>query len=389
MNLVSGAIAAALAATAVSVGAQNPPVRTLAGPVAELPDAFLEVSAVRELPDGRVIVVDGNEFAVYVADFRSGRREQLGRNGRGPGEYLLPTRLYELPGDSTAVLDEGQAHLLVMDGTARFVTTIYLLGNTPGVRPDFTRAIIEGVDDAGRYYGRAMPIRIRSGGIRELTDSAAIQRWTSASPRRDTVAYVPVEPDPTRRLVAGSVVSRPSNRAFRTAPQWAVSRDGRIAVVDWNPYQVTFVHPDGRVVRGQPINYQRVRVTREVREAFPEAEARPRPFLASPRGGGAPFVTLRKRSRTTEDAWEFPEFLPPFLQRAVQFDRGGRLWIQRTTPHCAATSFDVVDDSGSAAERVVLPQQARLIGFGEGVAYLVRLDQDDLQFLQKYRLPPR
>ena len=389
MNLVSGAIAGALAATAVSVGAQDPPVRTLLCPIAELPDAFLEVSAVRELPDGRVIVVDGNEFAVYVADFRSGRRQQLGRNGRGPGEYVLPTRLYELPGDSTAVLDEGQAHLLVMDGKPRFVTTIYLLGNTPGVRPDFARAIIEGVDDAGRYYGRAMPIRVGRGGTRELTESAAIQRWTAASPRRDTVGYVRVEPDPTRRLVAGSVVSRASNRAFRTAPQWAVSRDGRVAVVDWKPYQVTFLHPDGRVARGQPINYQPVRVTREVREEFLEAEARPRPFLANARGGGAPFVTLRKGSRTTEDAWDFPEFLPPFLQRAVRFDRDGRLWIQRTSPHGAATSFDLVDDSGSVAERVVLPQRARLIGFGENVAYLVRLDQDDLQYLQKYRLPSR
>jgi hypothetical protein len=36
---------------------------------------------------------------------------------------------------------------------------------------------------------------------------------------------------------------------------------------------------------------------------------------------------------------------------------------------------------------VVLPAKTRLLGFGQGTVYLVRTDDDDLQYLQRYRLP--
>lgn len=43
------------------------------------------------------------------------------------------------------------------------------------------------------------------------------------------------------------------------------------------------------------------------------------------------------------------------------------------------------DGAGRVVERVVLPRGARLIGFGKGVVYLSRSDDDGLLYLQKYR----
>jgi hypothetical protein len=36
--------------------------------------------------------------------------------------------------------------------------------------------------------------------------------------------------------------------------------------------------------------------------------------------------------------------------------------------------------------RVALPPKTRLVGFGNGTLYLVRRDDDDLEYLQRYRL---
>jgi hypothetical protein len=37
--------------------------------------------------------------------------------------------------------------------------------------------------------------------------------------------------------------------------------------------------------------------------------------------------------------------------------------------------------------RVTFPEKSRLVGFGEGTVYTVRTDDDDLQYLERYRMP--
>jgi hypothetical protein len=51
--------------------------------------------------------------------------------------------------------------------------------------------------------------------------------------------------------------------------------------------------------------------------------------------------------------------------------------------------IDVIDSTGQVVLKVVLPKGSKLVGFGEGTVYLVRIDADDLQYLQRYRLPGR
>ena len=62
------------------------------------------------------------------------------------------------------------------------------------------------------------------------------------------------------------------------------------------------------------------------------------------------------------------------------------MWIARTRSASEKTPvYDVFDRSGKLARKVTLNPDSRIIGFGTGTVYVVRTDQDDLQYLEKYR----
>jgi hypothetical protein len=85
------------------------------------------------------------------------------------------------------------------------------------------------------------------------------------------------------------------------------------------------------------------------------------------------------------DTWG-GDFMPPFLQgQNAIFSNDGYLWVPRTGPVGQPPTFDVIDRAGNVAQRVVLPAKARLLGFGNGTVYIARLDEDDLQYLQRHR----
>ncbi|MDP1861873.1 MAG: hypothetical protein Q8K82_24655, partial [Gemmatimonadaceae bacterium] len=89
-------------------------VRTLTKPDAELAEPFTNVGGVRELKDGRLVVIDARDKIVQLVDFKAGTGTKVGREGSGPGEYALPMRLVPLPGDSSGVYDMLNSRLLVV-----------------------------------------------------------------------------------------------------------------------------------------------------------------------------------------------------------------------------------------------------------------------------------
>ena len=63
-------LATALVAFATPALAQNVPTRTLSKPDAEYSEPFTQVTGVRELKDGRLIVIDPRDKTVQVVDMR-------------------------------------------------------------------------------------------------------------------------------------------------------------------------------------------------------------------------------------------------------------------------------------------------------------------------------
>jgi len=88
---------------------------------------------------------------------------------------------------------------------------------------------------------------------------------------------------------------------------------------------------------------------------------------------------------------EWPEFLPPYPNDAgIGFSGRGNLWIERSVPSADdGPLYDIIDRSGARIATVHLPIGRRLAGFGSDAVYLVRRDEVDLEYLERYRLPPR
>lgn len=101
------------------------------------------------------------------------------------------------------------------------------------------------------------------------------------------------------------------------------------------------------------------------------------------RGGGGSM----RMPRPDPDDIEWPEFKPAFDRQAARVTPGGELWVQRHVAFSEPATYDVFDDAGNRVRQVVLPEGRQLVGFGEGMVFLVNVDEDDLQWLEAYRMP--
>jgi hypothetical protein len=85
---------------------------------------------------------------------------------------------------------------------------------------------------------------------------------------------------------------------------------------------------------------------------------------------------------------DWPDVKPAFVANAAVGAPNGQVWVLRTrSAKDKIPTYDVFDASGKVVSRVALPENTRLVGFGNGTVYLARSDEDDLQYLQRYRLP--
>jgi hypothetical protein len=365
--------------------AQNPPVKRLSQPQAEYAEPFTDIGAIRELSDGRVIVVDARELTVKLVDFRTGAATTIGRSGEGPGEYRWPSRLYALSGDSTLLHDGANGRLMIIQPDGKpggFYDPNEVQTDSGSAR--LRRFNLRSSDGRRFLYGEAQPIRIGANGAMELADHAAIERLEFSSKKRDTIGFWPVRKDANARLIPGAgVVTQPRMDAWPVWEHWLVSPSGRIAFVFPDPYRVDFVDATGKVTQNPPIPYERVRVDDALKKQHEAERTAPQMAMTYSRGGGSSMQLMRSPYRPPA-SW--PEFLPPY-RGTGQFAPDGHLWISRMTAAGRPPLYDVIGGDGRLLERVELPPRTKLIGFGAKSVYVIRLDPDDLQYLQRYTLP--
>jgi hypothetical protein len=359
---------------------QNPQTRKLSAPQAEFAEPFSEIGAIRELRDGRVILVDSRELTVQLLDFRAGSATTIGRSGDGPGEYRWPSRLYPLPGDSTLLWDASGGRMMIIgpDGKPGGFFDPNRTESDSGLAR-MRRFNIRASDGRRYLYAEAQPIRIGASGVAELTDNHAIERLEISTRKRDTVAMWPVRKDANARLVPGmGVITQPRMQPWPAWDHWVVSPTGRIAFVFFDPYRVDFVAENGRVIPSKPIPYERLRVDDALKNQYREERSRPVMALTS---SGMQMMKTPFREPT-----EWPEFLPPYNGSGV-FAPNGLLWIPRLTAAGRPPLYDIINGKGVLVERVELLPRTKLIGFGANNVYIARFDADDLQYLQRYALP--
>ena len=364
--------------------AQQPAMRTLTTPEAEFKESFDAVSALRELPRGRVLLTDLGPKTVILADFASGQQTTVGRNGQGPGEYQFPGELIPLPGDSTLLVDRVSRRFLRIgpDGT---------IGKTLPF-PDGLSGMPEprGADSQGRIYFQASAFQGGPGdlGDPQIPDSVALVRWDRALNRIDTVTRVKIPA--IKMQVSGTSNARAvmmRSQPYAAADEWAVAADGRVGVARVGDYHVEWLGPQAS--RGAAVRYDPVKVTDADKQAYMNAMKNSRNRIVVNQGGPGRGAQELKPPEPDASEFDWPATKPPFRaggQRAAFVTPEGQLWLARSSSARDSTPvFDVFDARGALTTRVSLPLGRRVVGMGQGVLYAVRTDEDGLQWLERYR----
>lgn len=181
---------------------------------------------------------------------------------------------------------------------------------------------------------------------------------------------------------------------YRPMPQtdaWVVASDGRIGIISAAEYRLRW-YKDGAVVEtGPPVPHTPVRLTRAERDAFRDRKA-----LEGSSGGGMNGATPSRGRQDPAEvlrAWPdsiFPEVMPPFEVNGALLAANGDIWVKRNLPASAtAARIDILDPHGKLRAHLRLPAKTRLFGLGSRHVYLLAVDDDGLQTLERYDYPVR
>jgi hypothetical protein len=371
-------INAPLLAIFLSQAPTTPPEVRLGAPDRVVAEEFTQIRGVRELPDGRVLVTDRLDKGLGVVDFRSGSFQRIGRTGRGPAEYRMPAGLMPMTGDSTLLVDEGNARLAVIGPDLRIHRSFTL--RLPGSSvPMGTR----GVDGQGRFYIQVPGWVSRS--VEAINDSLVLVRFDPRANRVDTLARVKgatmrTGPAPRMRL---PIVP------FSPQDGWTVDPTGRVTIVRANDYHVEFLEPAGRVTRGPVIPFERLPVTEGDRIAWTRRFTENSAVGGKEADGGLSPVPNEwledEQVRRTAAENVFAETRPPFTDAAALLAPDGTLWVERSVRLEQPSTWDVFDRDGRLVARVIMPRGRRLAGLGDRALYAVATDEDGIQRLERYR----
>jgi hypothetical protein len=416
------ALVVSLGAAALCQAQSMPPIRQL-GPVTAVGKEELgAVTTVRPLPNGGVLVNDivGRRVVMFdstlsavtvVADTTSATANAYGTR---------PGGLIAYRGDSSLFIDPASLSMLLIDPNGKIGRVMsapraqdvgFLVGGPFG-NPGF--------DAQGRLVYRAPPRFTFAGGgpgnrmptPPPIPDSAALVRFDLATRKLDTVTWFKT-PKVNFSVVTGPDGGVRVTSVLNPLPQgddWAMLPDGSIAIVRGRDYHVDWLGSQG-VTASPKIPFEWERMSDEQKVAFIDSakvaieKARAsgqlntafggvvRTVDVGPGGGppregtregpprdGAPGVTTTTAANPTAQQLppltlvapnELPDYKPAFAPGSTRADADGNLWIRTTHNVDGRPVYDVVNRKGELVDRVQLPLNRQLVGFGpNGIVYL-------------------
>ena len=372
-------VSVAIAATSVSVESQQSRVSELVAE-SQFPEPFSNITGVREMRDGSLLVADRLERAVYRLDFDGGDYYQLGDNGQGPQEYEQPMGLFAMPGDSTLMIDMGNARSAVMDPYGDITETRNIMSDAgfmmPGGVDSQGRLLVDGTSmvTGGTANQSVVPLMRLDRASGDIDTLASLNR---TPPRMSNETQTLQSPSGGGVRLRGSMIPQP----FTIPDRWVVLPDGRVAIARFENYRLDYVHPDGRITRGPAVDYEPLEVTRRDRELWEESMSNRTAVMSTPNGSQTINLPAPDMSQV-----EFPDFLPPFTRNMFAAP-DGTVWVERQQ-HMDEDRplLDVFDSDGNLVNQVRLPAARTVLGIGDGVVYARYQDADDLQWLERYRI---
>lgn len=388
-------------------------------------DLFTNVSIVRALPDGHLLVLDVNgrklmylepDLASWkaIADRTSATGNAYGGAGGGLIRYL---------GDSSLFVDQASLTMYVIDGAG----TIARVMAVP--RPNDAGALMggltgfPGIDARGRLIYRGRPTFPALGpcaadGSRPMIMSPAtapLVRIDLVTRTLDTVADVKLPLQIERAIslpLARTIVMNPMPQA----DDWTVLPNGTVAVVRVTDYHVDLIGADGMVRTGPKVPFewrhlddstkaafidstkaavQRLNAARPV-EVAEEIQSRIPGSLYGPCGPSdaglsgesadvsARVDAARNAGRPGANPVNpppipfflagpafLPDYAPPFAPGSTRADWDGNVWIRTSVVIDGGSVYDVLNGNGALIDRLIVPPGRVIAGFGpNGVVYM-------------------
>jgi len=419
--VIAGGALTATAQTAV-------PVRQLGAIEAVSSEVVGSLNGVRELSDGRVVVNDAGKrrvlvfdkslaSALVIADTTPGRKAQYGARATGIVQYA---------GDSTLLIDIAGRGFLVLDAAG----TVARVMSAP--RPNDIQTMANGsmgapaFDKSGRLLYRTMlmpsfkaPVAGKAYTPPVIPDSAPLLRADFDTRVADTIAWlrVPTIKVNTIFLPNGGVTLTPVFSPISTIDDWTSLPDGSVAILRGSDYHLDWIWANGTRSSTPKMAFDWKRLSDEDKAAVIdstkkvlERQAKLAATPAATNGGGggnpmagghgasavpaghsmtimpvgsdegAPPPQSANKGATVPAVTELvspsdlPDYYPPILQSgAMKADFDGNVWILPSTTKQVGRGllYDVVNRKGELVERVRLPDDRALEGFGaNGAVYL-------------------
>ena len=439
VNTVLASVGFVAAAASFASAQQRPPIRQIGAVAAKSTEALSSIAGIRQLSDGRVLVNDMAKRRVLlfdpslagftvIADSTSATANAY--SGRIGG-------LISYRGDSTIFVDPTSLSMLVIDGSGKVARVMSVPRSQDAMMLANGATGAAAFDASGRLVYRAPP-NIRGpapvpGGAftpPDVPDSAAVVRIDLASRKLDTLGFIKtpkIKFDINRDDNGGMRITTQIN-PLPVIDDWAVLSDGSVAFVRGHDYHVDFVNGDGTRTSAAKIPFEWQRLTDEDKSAFIDSlkAARARLGANAPTigfggigggavgGGGAPQMVIiggppgggagpgpggGANTRIGAGngpgvqlnfipASELPDYKPPFFAGSIRADTEGNLWI-RTIPTKAIPGgpvYDVVNRKGEIFDRVQIPENRTIVGFGpDATVYLAARDNTTV-YLERARL---
>jgi hypothetical protein len=421
------------AALPTNATAQARPVLRPLGPIlSSSTDSLGAVSNVRALPGGRLLINDAASRRVILVDSTFTVLSVVADSTPSTANAYGPRSgsLIAYRGDSTLFVDAASLSMLVIDPQGKIGRVM----SVP--RAQDAGMIATGLGafyTNGYLVYRGMPnIQMRMSGSPgsgnampqiQIPDSMAIVRVNLQSRVLDTVGIIAIP------KTKPPIIARTDDKisvAIEVNPlpivdEWAVTSTGDIAIIRGKDFHVDWFGADGQRRSTPKIAFDWKRMTDEDKAQLADsvqkildkqfttggtsAQALQQGFqsvmgggvggsmgggggmsMAAPQvmirmeggagGAGGPVraPTMTQPKLSVVSPSELPDYQPAFFASSSRADADGNVWIRTipTKPQPAGTAYDVINAKGEAIDRVLVPENRTIIGFGpDGVVYLV------------------
>lgn len=377
----------------------------LAAPDAVSANNFGLIFGVRYLPNGGVLVNDGQRHQLSLLNAKLGDQTILAGSESVGGRSYGSSAMALIPylADSTMLVDRESNSLVVIDpsGVVKGVVAAPVPSQIINVNGRGT-----GADAVGNLVYRLD--ELWSPGV--PNDTASIRRSLSgpdsfyvvrASFERrgtlDTVGRVrlAVTSRVTVALDNGNIVAMYFTDPLPTQDDFAVLADGNIAFVRGHDYHVDLLHSNGTRESGPKLPFDWKRLSdADKQHLIDSARTRKREQLAAISkmtsnraigatsgisvksegglNGGAPPPAPENKINSKYDFFavnEVADYYPPIRSGALHPDSDNNLWILPTTSAQSKNGeliYDVVNNHGQLIHRVRVPKDRSIAGFGRG-----------------------